>query len=171
MPSVVRLRRATGGCRSRQGDAPGLLRQASPRASRACEPHPPIRAHHPLKGGGLYLRWANPPAGSLAVCVTPTLIVVSVVIPRYTLTNTAYSLLYRLREMSDVNVPVERPCKTCGRTVLDMDAQGTVHVGGGEMWQKCRNASCGWEGSQYQKHLNCPRCGDGTQLVDDHRAS
>lgn len=52
---------------------------------------------------------------------------------------------------------------------MDNGTGGIVHVNGGTVEQKCRN--CGWRGGQVGKFSNCPRCGDGTQLVDDHNAT
>ena len=72
--------------------------------------------------------------------------------------------------MSDISKSQERPCKVCGLPAVETST-GVAHVGGGEMTQRCENPSCGWKGSQYGKFLNCPRCGDGTRLVDDHKAS
>lgn len=64
--------------------------------------------------------------------------------------------------------PQEKPCASCSKPVV-LIGGGWVHVGGGTVEQKCRN--CGWSGGQVGKFSNCPRCGDGTQLVDDHSAS
>lgn len=64
-----------------------------------------------------------------------------------------------------------RACKICGKGVIDTGTGGIVHVDGGAMMQNCKNPSCGWNGSQIGKFSNCPRCGDGTQLVDSHMAS
>lgn len=64
-----------------------------------------------------------------------------------------------------------RNCKTCGKPVIDTGTAGIVHAEGGTVTQRCQNPSCGWTGGQVDKFSNCPRCGDGTQLVDDHIAS
>lgn len=58
-------------------------------------------------------------------------------------------------------------CKVCGKPVIDT-GNGMVHAGGGTVEQHCRN--CGWSGGQVGKFLQCPRCGDATNLVDTHNA-
>ena len=63
----------------------------------------------------------------------------------------------------------QRPCKVCGQPVVDTGSV-MVHVGGGAVTQKCQNPSCGWVGGQAGKFTACPRCGDGTRLIDDHKA-
>ena len=73
--------------------------------------------------------------------------------------------------MSENSTPNERPCKTCGKPVIDNGLGNVVHVGGGVVEQVCKNGSCGWKGGQSGGFDKCPRCGDGTQLVTDHRAS
>ena len=64
-----------------------------------------------------------------------------------------------------------RTCAKCGQPVIDIGTGGLVHANGGTVMQRCNNPSCGWTGGQVGKYSNCPRCGDGTQLVDDHVAS
>lgn len=61
-----------------------------------------------------------------------------------------------------------RNCAKCGKAVIDTNGV-VVHVGGGTVEQHCRN--CGWSGGQVGRFSKCPRCGDGTQLTDDHIAS
>jgi len=73
--------------------------------------------------------------------------------------------------MSETNQNQSRTCKVCGKEVVDNGAGGVAHVGGGTVEQECNSGSCGWRGGQYGKFSKCPRCGDGTQLVDDHQAS
>ena len=62
----------------------------------------------------------------------------------------------------------ETNCKTCGKPVVDNDGM-LAHEGGGVTTQGCKN--CGWTGGQYGKYSQCPRCGDGTSLFDDHYAN
>ena len=62
------------------------------------------------------------------------------------------------RHCSDPNCEIE---------VMEIDSN-IVHLGGGEMMQKCQN--CGFVGGQVGRFSQCPRCGDQTSLVDDHRA-
>lgn len=59
-------------------------------------------------------------------------------------------------------------CKVCSKTVLDNGQGVVVHVDGGMMEQRCKN--CQWTGGQYGGYTSCPRCGDGTSLVNDHIA-
>jgi len=74
--------------------------------------------------------------------------------------------------MSETNqAPENRNCKVCGKPLVDTGMGGTAHAEGGEMAQRCKNPSCGWSGSQVGKFTSCPRCGDSTQLADDHMAS
>lgn len=61
-----------------------------------------------------------------------------------------------------------RNCKVCGQPVVENEFGVVVHVGGGQINQKCR--SCGWNGGQVGKFSTCPRCGDGTNLIDEHTA-
>ncbi|MEX2053048.1 MAG: hypothetical protein WD898_02365 [Candidatus Paceibacterota bacterium] len=67
-----------------------------------------------------------------------------------------------------MNQTQESKCKTCGKPTVDTGSS-VVHVGGGIMEQRCRN--CGWVGGQVGKFVQCPRCGDETQLDDDHSAN
>lgn len=62
----------------------------------------------------------------------------------------------------------ERKCKGCDRNVM-VTEQGVFHVNGGSMVQDCKN--CGWTGSQIGGFEKCPRCGDGTQMLNNHMAS
>ena len=73
--------------------------------------------------------------------------------------------------MTAQSVPSERPCKVCGSPVVENSFGGMVHVGGGSMMQKCKNPSCGWSGGQIGGFTSCPRCGDSTQLSNEHQAS
>lgn len=60
-------------------------------------------------------------------------------------------------------------CKVCGQaTIHNVPNDSTAHVGGGELMQRCE--SCGWKGSQFGRFSQCPQCGNGTALVDDHYA-
>lgn len=59
-------------------------------------------------------------------------------------------------------------CKTCGKPTVE-SPNGLAHVGGGETEQKCMN--CGWTGGQPLGYSSCPRCGDGTSLINNHRAN
>mgnify|MGYP001615036112 CR=1 FL=1 len=59
-------------------------------------------------------------------------------------------------------------CGICGKLVIATPS-AWVHEGAGTVEQKCRK--CGWSGGQVGKFINCPRCGDATELVDDHTAS
>ena len=68
--------------------------------------------------------------------------------------------------MSEVSE--NRNCKTCGKPVVDT-GDTVVHTGGGMVEQRCRN--CGWMGGQVGRFSQCPRCGDATQLVNDHNAN
>ena len=61
-----------------------------------------------------------------------------------------------------------KDCTNCQKPVIDTGS-GIVHVGGGELTQKCQN--CGWKGGQVGRFSQCPRCGDQTSLIDDHMAS
>lgn len=70
--------------------------------------------------------------------------------------------------MSETNSNQQRNCAVCGKPVVDNGTGGVAHIGGGAVEQKCRN--CGWSGGQYQKFVHCPRCGDSTQMYDDHSA-
>lgn len=72
--------------------------------------------------------------------------------------------------MTETSQNQTRACKICSKEVIDMGTGGVVHSEGGTVTQHCKNLSCGWSGGQVGKFLNCPRCGDGTQLVDDHSA-
>ena len=71
--------------------------------------------------------------------------------------------------MSETIQNQNRVCATCGKPVVDTGTAGFVHVGGGQMEQKCRN--CGWTGGQVGRYYQCPRCGDATQFGNDHIAS
>jgi ribosomal protein S27AE len=63
----------------------------------------------------------------------------------------------------------QKTCAKCGKPVIDTGTGGLVHVGGGTMEQKCGN--CGWSGGQAGGFSQCPRCGDETQLSNDHAAA
>ena len=71
-------------------------------------------------------------------------------------------------KMSETTNPENRSCKICGKPVIDMGNGEVVHSQGGTVEQRCR--SCGWGGGQVGKFTNCPRCGDATNLSDDHIA-
>lgn len=60
-----------------------------------------------------------------------------------------------------------KTCSRCGKQVIEVNGS-VVHVGGGTVEQRCK--SCGWTGGQVGRYQNCPRCGDQTNLVDDHIA-
>lgn len=62
----------------------------------------------------------------------------------------------------------ERKCTGCESNVVST-AQGIFHVGGGDIVQECK--ACQWKGSQVMGFVKCPRCGDATALVVEHRAS
>ena len=63
----------------------------------------------------------------------------------------------------------ELKCKKCGKPVVNFGIDGIAHNGAGETEQKCQN--CGWVGGQAGGYTKCPRCGDATNLVNDHSAS
>ena len=71
--------------------------------------------------------------------------------------------------MSETPVTTKN-CATCGKPVALVNGS-YVHDGGGTVEQKCKNPACNWKGGQVGKFSSCPRCGDATQLVDDHIAS
>ncbi len=64
--------------------------------------------------------------------------------------------------------PQNRTCTICGKPVV-VNGDIVAHDGGGVNEQKCN--SCGWTGGQADGYQNCPRCGDQTNLVNDHVAS
>lgn len=59
-------------------------------------------------------------------------------------------------------------CTKCGKEVFEA-ASGLVHTEGGMYGQLCKN--CGWSGGQADGYSQCPRCGDATSLVNDHKAT
>ncbi|KKT20037.1 MAG: hypothetical protein UW07_C0019G0009 [Candidatus Nomurabacteria bacterium GW2011_GWF2_43_8] len=61
-----------------------------------------------------------------------------------------------------------KSCVKCGKPVI-VTENGYVHDGGGMYEQVCRN--CGWSGGQVGSYQRCPRCGDQTNLIDNHVAS
>lgn len=63
----------------------------------------------------------------------------------------------------------KKSCVKCGKAVMILSAGTIVHDGAGTVEQRCK--SCGWTGGQIGKYITCPRCGDMTNLLDDHIAA
>lgn len=71
--------------------------------------------------------------------------------------------------MSETNESQSRVCQVCGKPVVDMGTGGLAHIGGGVITQQCWH--CGWSGGQAGGFTNCPSCGDGKELSNEHSAS
>ncbi|MFH1001917.1 MAG: hypothetical protein V1759_01545 [bacterium] len=57
-------------------------------------------------------------------------------------------------------------CKICRRKIEIKPGGGWLHKGGGNIWVRC--VACGYEGSEPDAPIRCPRCESVTGLRDDH---